>query len=686
MRLHIAADIGGTFTDLVAFDAVAEAVRSFKVLTTYPDRSIGLLAGIERVLRDFGAGWDEVEGFVHGSTIATNTLVEMKGARCGLITTRGFRDLMELRRQKRPSLYDLQVDKPVPLVERRLRLEATERMRADGSILRALAEDEVDAAARCLAAEGVEAIVIAFLHAYANPAHEQRAKAIAERAAPGIPVYASADVCAQFREFERLSTAVVNGYVGPVVDLYLRSLVGELAARGWQGEALVLKCDGGVAGIEEVRRTAVATIGSGPAAGVRGAMRAIAGPDEDRNLITLDMGGTSTDVALVVKGRPFIGDQRDVAGWPIKGAAIGIESIGAGGGSIAWIDPGGLLQVGPASAGSTPGPACYGRGGALPTVTDANVVLGRLRSLVGGELLLDEALARKAIEEHIARPLGQSVEAAAAGILQIATAGMEQAIRLLTVERGHDPRDFLLVAFGGAGPLHAPIVARALGLRRSYVPPAGGTLSALGALLSDVTKDFVFTGLRILDAERVAAIAAAFEELDRAAEAWLADVPRPAGVRRIRSIDMRVRRQNYELNLPLPDDLFEAPPSEVVARLLAAFHALHEQTYGYAFQGVTLECVTYRLRLELPTGRNLPEAASPCSAGTPRPAERRRVLFDLGQGAIETPVFAQDGLTEDWTNGPAVIDLAGATALVLPGQRARQDRSGGIWIEEGAAP
>lgn len=320
---------------------------------------------------------------------------------------------------------------------------------------------------------------------------------------PSVTVYASSEVNGQFREFERISTASVNAYVGPVVGLYLSNLGKKLDQLGIKLVPAVLKCDGGVASVEEARRVAVSTIGSGPAAGVRGAMLVSRQSGSSDNLLTLDMGGTSTDVSLVLNGNPMVTDQRNVNGWPIKGSATDIESIGAGGGSIAWVDNGGLLQVGPSSAGSTPGPACYGRGGTLPTITDANAVLGRISSLVGGEIQLDIEAARRAIDEHVAKPLGLSVEAAALGILQVATANMVQAIRLITVERGWDPREFLLIAFGGAGPLHAPIVARTLGIRRCFVPADGGVLSAMGALLSDVTKDFATTKLRLLDEERL---------------------------------------------------------------------------------------------------------------------------------------------------------------------------------------
>jgi N-methylhydantoinase A len=690
LPLHIAADIGGTFTDFVAYDDGGSRFETAKVLTTYPDRAIGLLEGFDDVLRRCGARPSAVASFTHGSTVATNTLVERTGARLALITTHGFRDLLELRRQRRPHLFDLQADKPTPLVERPLRYEVRERVLFDGSVHVPLDEDDVHRAVDALLEQGVEAVAVTYLHAYANPRHEDRTRRIIERRAPHLIVTTSSEVLPEFREFERLSTTVVNAYVAPAVRSYLVSLRGSLERRGCMVPPLVMKGDGGVASPEEAGANAVATVGSGPAGGVRGAVRAAGlAAAGGGSLITFDMGGTSTDVALVKNGQARMSDERAVAGWPVKGMALEVESIGAGGGSLAWIDGGGLLQVGPQSAGSTPGPACYRRGGRDPTITDANLVLGRVDTLLGGSFPLDLPAARAAIDRAIAAPLGMTVEEASLGILAVANAQMVGAIRLLTVEQGHDPRDSVLVAYGGAGPLHAPAVARELGITEVVVPPHCGVLSALGVLTSDRTRSFSVTRLVPLADDRLATMAEIFGELEARARTWIDSVGNDAGGGVTFSADVRCRGQNYELGVDAGEVALQRAPA--VDDMARRFHAAHRAAYGHAFEGAELECVTFRAHARVVTraGAGSPDrvlAGPPPGPAVPSSAgDARRVIWEHGSvTGHTTAVFVAASLRPGATvEGPAIVERPDATIAVLPGQLGESHPSGAFVIREG---
>ena len=697
-ELFVAADVGGTFTDFVVFDPERGATTSFKLFTTYPDRAGALLAGLARV-----ADGRRVRplrlSFAHGSTVATNALVELRGARTGLLTTRGFRDLLELRRQKRPHLYDLQADKPEPLVPRALRLEVDERMLHDGRVWRPLDEDGVRTAAADLVAAGVEAVAVVYLHAYANPAHERRTRELLLEVAPGLEVSLSSEVMPRFREFERLSTTVVNAYVAPVVRRYLRRLGTGLREAGVEAAPLVMKSDGSVATPTEAAAVAVATIGSGPAGGVRGAIAAarlaLGVEDGGRareavDLITFDMGGTSTDVALVLGGEPIVADQREVGGWPIQGSAVDVVSIGAGGGSIAWVDAGGLLRVGPESAGSDPGPACYGRGGDRPTITDAHLLLGRLDTLLGGALKLDREAAAAAVERWVATPLALTVEDACHGILAVVEAHMEQALRLLTVERGHDPRGFTLVAFGGAGGLHAPAVAAALGVRRVLVPGDAGVLSALGVLGSDLGREWSVTRLQGLgDAAGAAVAQEMLAGLRAEARAWCrAQGIALADVTLVASVDVRCHGQNFELSVPAGTvnaaDGGTAPPDTAgfVDGLAKGFHLAHERRYGYAFRGAPIEAVSYRVRATAPGPATGVQRLARTGAGpSAAPARSRVVAWRRGAAASATPVLRHDQIGREALRGPALVERPDATIAVPPGQRVRGAGGGGLWIE-----
>lgn len=697
MALSISADIGGTFTDFVVHDSAEGTVSTFKILTSLPDRATALLAGVERATRngrtpgdDAAEGYGQLVRFAHGSTVATNTLVEMNGAKLGLITTRGFRDLLELARQKRPHLYDLQADKPEPLVRRALRKEVSERVLADGTILAPLAAEEVEAAAAELRDAGIEAVAIVFLNSFANPAHELAAKAIVSQWFAPNTVFTSVEVLPQFREYERLSTTLVNAFVSPPIAKYLHELESVLKGRGASTTPLVMKSDAGVATISEATANAVGTIGSGPAGGVEGALAAAEAAGVREDLITFDMGGTSTDVSLVLSGAPVRTDQRTVAGWPIRGPAIDVESIGAGGGSVAWIDGGGLLRVGPRSAGSSPGPSSYGLGGTRPTITDANVVLGRIESLLGGTLSLRKDLAEAAITEHVAKPLGLSVVEAAHGILAVATAQMEQATRLITVQRGHDPRQFVLVAYGGAGAQHAPAVARNLGVGNVLIPNNAGVLSAQGILGASLSREFTVTRRVPLNRARITEVVDILGALKAKAEEWASGVQGATGrttpVDDLHfgikaAIDMRCVGQNYELDVAHPVEV--TGESAVIDALTDSFHERHEQAYGYAFIGVPLECVTYRVRAEIhPVPLSEKGRSEPVSEKRATPVGERPVRWNLASGWLDTPIYAMLPPGAVIEQGPAIIEGTDTTITVWPGQKAEALPTGAVLITD----
>ena len=491
MSWRVGVDSGGTFTDVCLFDEAAGGIHVWKVPSTPRDPSEAIANGIERALEQHGEA--PVAYFGHGTTVATNALIQGRGVATGLITTEGFRDLLEIARQKRPSLYDLQCDKPEPLVPRRRRLEVAERVRHDGRIETPLDENALRTAAWKLKEEGVEAVAVGFLYAFVDPSHERRARAILEEVLPEAFVSCSHEVALEFREFERLSTVVVNATLGPVMSVYIERLKSRLAELEITCPPHITQSNGGIITLDRAARQPVRTLLSGPSTGVVGAIEVgrVAGA---KDLITFDMGGTSTDVALIDDGRPTLAAENVVQGYPIKAPMLDINTVGAGGGSLAFIDSGDLLKVGPRSAGADPGPVCYGLGNTEPTVTDANVVLGVLNPthLLGGRMPIDQELALQAIT-RLGERLGLPVMDTAQGIISIVTATMAKAIRVISVQRGYDLRDFALVAFGGAGPIHAARLARDLELKQIIVPPHPGILCAIGLLLTDLRTNYART-------------------------------------------------------------------------------------------------------------------------------------------------------------------------------------------------
>ena len=684
---RVGIDIGGTFTDAALVDGETGQVRVVKVLTTPEDPALGFMAALERGLAECGAGGRDVAAVVHATTVATNAIIEGKIARVGMLVTRGFRDILEIGRQIRSRLYDVHLQKPTPLVPRRWSLEVGERLDAEGRVLEPLDAGEVRAAVRRLRAEGVEAVVICFLHSYLNPAHERAAAAIVREEMPEAWLSVSSEVCPEYREYLRASTAAVNAAVMPIVSRYVDALELRLATLGATAPFYVMQSNGGVMTSASAKERPVYMVESGPAAGVIAA-GAVAAPYNYPNVLSFDMGGTTAKVGLIQDGRLRLSTEMEVGaqavtplgegrggGYPVRTPVIDLVEVGAGGGSEAWIDAGGALRVGPRSAGARPGPACYGLGGATPTITDANLALGRLNPsfFLGGEMTLDADAARRAIAQRVAAPLGLDPLAAASGIVEIANAHMIGAMRLVSVQRGYDPRDFVLVAFGGAGPLHANALARELGIPTVLVPPSPGIASAVGMLVTDIRHEFVATRRLRLDGLAPAVLEALFADFVREGEARLTRDGVPLADRRmLRSADLRYHGQSFELPVTVPAGPLSAADVE---RLREQFHAMHERAYGYAAPEDPVELVNVRLAAVgvTPKPRRAPLAEGG-PAATPALKGRRDVWFAEVGGFCPTLVLARGKLLRgNVIDGPAIIEEPDASTLVHPGWTAVVD-------------
>jgi len=673
---RIGVDVGGTFTDLVAIDPAGITTLA-KVPSTPDDPSLGVLDGLrllaDRLGLDRAALLDQTDRIVHGTTVATNALLEHKGARLGLLTTEGHRDVIEMREGLKDDRYNLRMPPPEQLVPRRLRLGVRERMRADGRIEIPLDPASLDAAIVVLQREQVEAVAVCYLHAWHDPRHERLTAEALARALPDAYVSLSSEVLPQIKEFERVSTTIVNAYVGPVLSRYLARLEARLAEAGYRGPTLIIQSHGGVAPIAEAGRLAAGAVLSGPAGGVAGSVHAarLAG---EQNLIPFDMGGTSTDICLVVDGQAALVMDRRVAGHRIALNSLDIASIGAGGGSIARVDAGGILHVGPESAGAAPGPACYGQGGAEATVTDANLVLGYLdpANFLGGERRLDTGLAQRAVD-RVAAALGIDRLAAAAGVHRIINTNMAEGVRLVSVRRGVDPRRFALFAFGGAAGLHATEIARQLGLARVIVPRVASVLSAWGMLATDLRFEMSRTHIGDARALDGAAVKRLFEEMEAAGLARLrASFAGPA--RTTRAVDMRYGEQVFEITVPLDDVDWSA--SDPLPQIVERFHRRHKVLYTYSMPDQEAVLVNARVAVsgileELPQEPNLP-AASP----TP-PAGERRIYFE---DWVTAPVYAFDALAPARPiPGPAIVESATTTVLLRPGDHATVTPQG--WLD-----
>ena len=675
MSRKIGVDVGGTFTDICMFDPDSGSVMIHKLPSTPWDPSEAISNGIKEILDLYKTEPMAVSGLVHGTTVATNAALERKGAKTAIITTKGFRDLIELARQTRASLYDPQVEKPVPIVYRKMRREVNERIRADGKILVPLDISEVERLVDQLKEEGTEAYAVCLLHSYINPIHEKKIKEVIQSRHPDAYVSISCEVLPEIREYERMTTTALNSYIGPKVGSYSRQFERRVKGMGMELTPYINQSNGGLMSIETTFANPIRTALSGPAAGVSGAnfITKLAGI---KNFITFDMGGTSTDVSLIENNTPRLTTSKAIADFPVKVPMTDVTAVGAGGGSIAWIDNGGMMKVGPQSAGAFPGPVSYMRGGSEPTVTDANVVLHRLnpKHILGGRMEIDEEAAFRVIEDKLAKPLGMSVLDAARGIITVVNSNMARAIRVVSVERGYDPREFVVVAFGGAGALHAANVAKDLGIHRVMIPHNPGVLCAIGLLVSDFRSDFVKTSISNFTPDNISLMNASFKELIEKGNAWLDDENIPLGKRVITcSADMRYFGQNFELNVGIP---FSEITSENIQEIEDLFHKAHKREYGYCNDGALIQIVNYRVtalgkvqKIEL---KKHPEKGSDASDAM---IGLREVFFEESMQYINTKIYDRELIRAgNVIQGPAIIEQMDSTIVVPPGHTAVADQ------------
>jgi N-methylhydantoinase A len=684
VSLRIATDVGGTFTDLVAFDERTGELTASKVSTTPSAFSHGVLASVDAA----GIDLRQASFFVHGCTVVINAITERKGVRTALVTTQGFRDILLIGRGNRPDMYNLRYHKPEPFVPRRLAFEVAERLDQHGRVIEPLDVDALDAIADRCRDLGVEAIAVCFLHSYANTAHE---KAAGERLAarlPGVAITVSSDVTRQMREYERASTTILNAYVQPVLDGYLTELEQGVGERGLARSPYVMQSNGGTASFDRARRTPINMIESGPAAGIIGAAR-IGAQLQEPNVIYLDIGGTTAKCSLIEDGQPLMTTEYKLewspesAGYPANVPVTDIVEIGAGGGSIAWVDDTGGLHVGPRSAGAEPGPACYGRGGTEPTVTDAKLVAGVIDPdyFLGGRLEVSRELALEALG-RLGDAVGTTPEATANGIIRLANARMINALRLVSVRRGHDPRDFVLVACGGGGAMHAAALGTELRVKRVVIPPLAGNFSAWGMLVTEPRADVVRTRLLRTDRAGLDEVAELYASLVEQAERSLGDEGGSAAELVLtRSMEMRYTGQEHTVTVVLDDGV------DAMAEIEERFHRAHERLYTFALRDTPIEIVDFRLSAH----RAVPAPAIsrlPSDGRSPERARKadRRVDFDA-DGVHECAVYERDLLPARFaTEGPAVIEESSSTTLVHPGQRVSVDEWGNLLIDLRTAP
>ena len=695
-RYRLGIDVGGTFTDGVLIDEESGAITVDKVPTTPAHISEGFISLVERLAERSAVDLGELSYIIHATTTATNAVIEGTGARAGLLVTEGFRDVLEIGRQVRHELYNLQTEKPTPLIPRQRCLEIRERLDYRGQTLVELDEESVAAAAAQLHAENVELIAICFLHSYQNPVNEHRAAAIIRGLYPEIAVSVSSDIAPEIREYWRASTAVINAYIQPVIRRYLEALQSRLVDMGVRSRLHIMQSNGGIMTSETAMERPVYMVESGPAAGVAAAAYFSKLMDLS-NVVSFDMGGTTAKAGLILNGEPQVRSEFEVgagpwsgaglvkaSGYPILGSVMDLVEVGAGGGSVAWIDPGGLLRVGPQSAGAHPGPACYQKGGTQPTVTDANLVLGRLNPdyFLGGEMRLSVEAAATAIETHAARPLGISVDEAAMGIVDIADVMMLRAMRLVSVQRGYDPRDFSLVAFGGAGPLHADRLAADLGIPLVMIPPDPGVTSALGMVVSHLRRDYRATRIQLLDSPDLDAINEDYRGFEREAIADLMeDRIESHQIKLDRYMDVRYVGQSWKLRIV-------APGGELTTKhlpdLRAAFEDKHVQSYGYSVADEAVEIVNLGV---LATGMIPPPALRDIARGD-RSADAaqkavREVYFGEIPGRVRCQIFDRHKALEgNVMEGPCVIEERESTILVHPGHQAEVVRHGALLLSE----
>jgi len=692
---RVGVDIGGTFTDIVLLDAGGR-IHTRKVSSSVDDYARAIVDGLREVFDETGLGGHDLAEVLHGTTVASNAILELKGARTGLITTKGFRDVLEIRRIRMPKLYDLSWEKPVTLVERALRLEVTERVDAQGRVQTPVDPAEVERVVDRLLGERIEALAVCLLNSYANAEHEARIAEIVRRKAPGLTLSVSAEVLPEIREYERTSTTVINAYVMPIVRRYLRTLRGGLDTIGAKSPLMIMQSNGGLMTDEAAAAKPVHVIESGPAAGVVGA-QSLARKIGLGKLVTFDMGGTTAKASIVEDGEVSRATEYQVgggimhgsrlltgAGYLLRVPAIDLAEVGAGGGSLVWIDPGGSLQVGPRSAGAFPGPLCYDLGGTEPTVTDANVILGFLnpRELAGGAVKLNAARAHEVFEARIARPMGLPLAEAAFGAHVIAASNMMRAIRAVSSERGRDPREYALFAFGGNGPLFAAGMAQQLEMRRIVVPPAPGLFSSFGLLFADVEHHYVRTWRRLVRGMQPASLGEVYGRMEADARAQLASEGFRADAIRIRrSADCRYEGQSFELTVPVSGGPFDGA---LLKGIEEAFGREHQRTYGHrAGEDEPVEIVSLRVvGLGIPDRPRVPDVLRVDRTGPGRNGGARRVYFGPELGWRETPIIDRPDLATP-RHGPVIVEEYDATCVVPPGARAALDAHGNIVVELG---
>lgn len=678
--IRLGVDTGGTFTDLCLVDETQGRVTVAKVSSTPHDPAEAVINGINQLVEEKGLDPERIGFLIHGTTVATNALLESKGAPTALLTTEGFEDVLLIGRQSRPKLYDFWAQRPRPIVPKSRCFGVPERVLYTGEVLKELDEAKVREILTEIRDQGIGSIAVCLLHSYANPDHEVRIKELAREILPEAMVTVSSEVLPEYREYERMSTVCINAYVMPKVNTYIAHLQEMLAGLKVGSDLYIMQSNGGVITAETARQSSARTALSGPAGGVLTGVRLaekLAQPDQ----ITIDIGGTSSDICLIDQGKPNVTTETDIEGYPIKLPMIEINTIGAGGGSIAWIDPGGALRVGPESAGADPGPVCYGRGGKLPTVTDANAVLGRINPgyLLGGRMDVDLEGARRVIREKIAEPLGLDLMRAAAGIIRVINANMIRGIRRVSVEKGYDPRDFALTAFGGAGPLHGVDLARALNMKTVIIPAHPGIASAVGMLTADVRHDYVRTFIGPVQGTDYAEVNRIYQDMEETGLAQLNGEGFSGNTVRVdRTADLRYPGQSYELALELPEGEFNEKAAE---ELTKNFHARHDQAYGYARENEPVELVNLRTvawGLIPPTEM---EEAWPEGDLPPVPIATRAVHFD--NGPQETPIYDRAEIFRNLPiKGPAIVEQLDSTTIIPPGYTARIERLGNLVITE----
>jgi len=683
MKYRLGIDTGGTFTDFTLFCEETGRVWSFKVPSSSAEkRAEPIFNGIEQLKNHVKFNIEDVIYFGYATTIATNTLIEQNGAKIGLITTRGFKDLLEIGRQKRPDLYNIDVDKPPVLIKRDLRKEVSERVLYNGEILIPLDEAEVNKVIKELSDSDVESIVVLFIFSYLNPKNEKEVKTLIKKIIPNMKyVYISSEVLPEFREYERLSTVTLCGYLGPLISSYLEKVQNKCKEIGMKAELSITKSNGGLVSWRTVNEKPIETALSGPASGVMAAAF-LNSKIRINNFVTFDMGGTSADFAMVVNGIPKVTTDNLIVGYPSRTSMIDIKTIGAGGGTIAWADTGGALKVGPNSAGAIPGPACYGKGGKEPTVTDANLFLGRINpeNFLGGRMKIYPDLSQKAIQEKISEKLGMDLLDAARGIVAVVNSNMVKAIRSITVEKGYNPKEFNLLGFGGAGALHAVAIAQELGIKKVIIPENPSTFSSLGLLVSDFRSDFVKTNIVSAEKNNIKIINHIFDELELLAQQWL-DKQNIAASKRLleRHIDMRYQKQNYELCVDFKDIRLN---NSNFNELLEDFHQEHFRNYGYKLADRIIELVNFRVtaygivpKMKLKVYET--------NGYSPKKAlkEFRKVYFEEQKSFIDCPIYTMEYLApQNQIEGPAIIEQQVATIIIPPLLKASMDKFRNIII------